>query len=138
MDLKVLGKSTERWDAWSKVTGAAELIPQELETLREQGRFVILSSPRGKTAFDFHDLCNYPSFEIIGAHNRSHAPLVTLKDPWTLHRDAELYFDLAASGAINMEKLISLRASYTDAQKVYAMLLKDVSNIMGVVFEWEI
>ena len=24
MDLKVLGKSTERWDAWSKVTGAAE------------------------------------------------------------------------------------------------------------------
>ncbi|HYA21623.1 MAG TPA: zinc-binding alcohol dehydrogenase, partial [Thermoproteota archaeon] len=51
-------KETERRmaDVVIEATGDQDLIPKEFGCLREQGTFVVLSSPRGKTAFDFHDL----------------------------------------------------------------------------------
>ena len=39
---------------------------------KKLGRFIVLSSPRGAVLFDFHDLCNRPSFTIISIHHNSH------------------------------------------------------------------
>ena len=119
-----------------EVTGAPDLIPKQFETLHRQGRFVVLSSPRGKTAFDFHDLCNAPSYTIIGAHNMSHPPLATPDYPWTMHRHAELFFDLVAEGALSVDLLISHRERYTEAPRLYNMLLRDRSTAMGIVLDW--
>jgi len=119
-----------------EVTGNASLIPSEFSALRKQGRFVILSSPRGKTEFDFHDLCNGPSFSIIGAHNFSHPPVATLDNPWTMERDAEFYFDLLSDGEIDVEKLISHRVNYAEAGDIYSQLLEDRSSAMGVIIDW--
>ena len=44
-------------DVVFEVTGAPDLIPDEFEGLRSMGRFMVFSSPQGKTTFDFHDLC---------------------------------------------------------------------------------
>lgn len=119
-----------------EVTGAADLIPGEFEGLRPQGRFVVLSSPRGKTSFDFHDLCNAPSFTIIGAHNASHPPQTTLPCPWSQHRHAELFFDLVADGEIDLRPLISHRVSYRQAPQLYKILLRDRGDAMGIVLDW--
>jgi len=124
-------------DVVFEVTGDQELIPEELNCLREQGRFVILSSPRGPTSFDFHDLCNYPSFTIVGAHNRSHPLVSTLDNPWTSKRHAELYFDLVGDSELDVAKLITHRIPYSEAPGMYRELLKDRSQAMGVVIEWE-
>jgi len=123
-------------DVVFEVTGAPDLIPQEFAALRSQGRFVVLSSPTGKTSFDFNDLCNAPSYTIIGSHNFSHPLHPTLDNPWTNLRDGELFFDYLADGALQVEPLISHRASYTEASALYESLVQDRSAAMGVVLDW--
>jgi threonine dehydrogenase-like Zn-dependent dehydrogenase len=123
-------------DVVFEVTGNAEAIPEEARLLRRLGRLVIVSSPRGPSLFDFHDLCNSPSLTIIGAHNSSHPAYETLNNPWTNHRHAELFFDLVADGRLDVGRLISHRVPYTEAPGVYEQLLEDRSRMMGVLFEW--
>ena len=123
-------------DVVFEVTGNPDIIPTELEALREQGRFVVLSSPKGETLFDFHDLCNSPSYRIIGAHNSSHPPTATPDNPWTQKRHCELFFEYLEQEAFDVESLISHRSHYADAPELYEMLLKDRTEAMGVVLEW--
>ena len=124
-------------DVAFEVTGNPAVIPGECAVLRRGGRLVILSSPRGKTAFDFHDLCNAPSYTIIGAHNFSHPEVPTNASPWTQLRHGELFFDLVAEGEIDVEPLISHRRPFTDAPELYRMLMNDRSEAMGVVMVWD-
>jgi len=123
-------------DVVIELTGNAGLIPSEFEPLKTQGRFVILSSPRGKTTLDLHDLCNAPSYTIIGAHNFSHPPVATPDNPWTVPRHTELFFDLVRDKTVSVERLITKQIFYKDAPQIYAGLLRDVSTAMGIVFKW--
>lgn len=125
-------------DVVFEVTGNPALIPGELRILRRQGRFIILSSPYGPTpSFDFHDLCNSPSFSIIGAHNMSHPQYPTLDNPWTQKRHFELFMDFLASGELDIGSLITQRVPYRDAPTVYLSLLEDRSKELGVIIQWE-
>jgi threonine dehydrogenase-like Zn-dependent dehydrogenase len=119
-----------------EVTGNPDLIPSEFRILRRQGRFVVLSSPRGHTSFDFHDLCNSPSFTIIGAHNGSHPRYETPQNPWTVLRHFELYIDLLADRELDVAPLISHREPYSKAVELYQLLLRDRTQAMGVLLEW--
>lgn len=119
-----------------EVTGNPDAIPDELEVLRDQGTFVVLSSPKGETTFDFHDHCNAPSYHIIGAHNASHPNVPTPQNPWTQQRHADLFFDYLADGSLSVAPLISHREHYTEAPGLYEELLEDRSATMGVVLEW--
>jgi len=123
-------------DAAFEVTGNPAVIPDEFKVLRKQGRLIVLSSPRGKTSFDFHDLCNAPSFTIIGTHNSSHPQYATPDNPWTKLRDAEFFFDLVGDGELDLAPLISHRASYIEAPRLYQMLLEDRSQAMGIILDW--
>ncbi len=125
-----------RADVVLEVTGDPELIPGQVAALRRMGRFVILSSPKGPSLFDFHDLCNGPSLTIIGAHNMSHPRCEEGDNPWTQLRHAELFFDLVAQGELDLAPLISHRAPYTQAPELYRMLVEDRSQAMGVVLDW--
>jgi 2-desacetyl-2-hydroxyethyl bacteriochlorophyllide A dehydrogenase len=141
------GDPTERLQALARgrladvvfeLTGNPEAIPGEFALLRPQGRMVLLSSPRGPTPlFDFHDLCNSPSYTIIGAHNGSHPTHESPHTPWTRQRHAELFFDLVATGELEVAPLISHRLPCTEAPAVYAELLADRSRAMGVVLAWD-
>ena len=123
-------------DVVFEVTGNPDAITGELEALRDQGRFVVLSSPRGETAFDFHDHCNAPSYTIVGAHNSSHPPVETPDNPWTQHRHAELFFEYVADGTFAVDSLVSHTEPFDRAPELYADLLADRSEAMGVVLEW--
>ncbi len=123
-------------DVVFEATGNPDIIPGEFGLLKRQGRFVVISSPRGKTPFDFHDLCNWPSYQIIGAHVSSHPPAETPENPWTHRRHAEQFFDLVAGGDVDLQPLISHRQPFEKAPEMYAMLLEDRTGAMGVVLEW--
>ena len=122
-----------------EATGNAQLIPGEFDVLRrEQGRFVVLSSPRGEPApFDFHDLANSPSHTIIGAHVNSHPPVETPQTPWTIARNAELFFDLVSDGELELEPLITHRLGFGEACDAYRSLLEDRSPSLAVVLDWD-
>ena len=135
---EVIASATDKRmaDVVFELTGSGQAIPKELDVLRRQGRFVILSSPRSPTTFDFHDLCNSPSFTIIGAHNASHPSAATPDNPWTIARHAELFFDLVADGELDIAPLISHRSPVQDAPALYDMLMADRTQAMGVILTW--
>jgi len=124
-------------DVVFELTGNPDVIPQEFRVLRRMGRCVLVSSPRGPTLFDFHDLCNSPSYTIIGAHNSSHPEHATGDNPWTKARHASLFFDLVAGGDLDVARLVTHRASFEQAPELYAMLLEDRTQAMGVVMRWD-
>ncbi|HIE09454.1 MAG TPA: zinc-binding alcohol dehydrogenase [Armatimonadetes bacterium] len=123
-------------DVVFEVTGSPEVIPEEFKVLREQGRMVLLSSPRGITPFDFHDLCNAPSFTIIGAHNLSHPPHETPQNPWTMRRNCELFFDLVLGGEFKVAELITHKLPWHEAPKAYKMLERERGKTGFVILDW--
>lgn len=123
-------------DCVFEVTGLGDLIPREMDLLRRQGRIVILSSPRGKTDFDFHDYCNSPSLTIIGAHNGSHPQFETPYNPWTPARNTELLFDFIVAGELRLAELITHRFKWSDAAAAYEMLMADRSQAGAVILDW--
>jgi threonine dehydrogenase-like Zn-dependent dehydrogenase len=123
-------------DVSFEVTGSSALIPEEFKTLRSQGRFILLSSPKEKTLFDFHDLCNNPSFTIIGAHNFSHPSVATPDNPWTMSRHVEMYFNLVADKDIDVGRMISKKVNFSEAAGLYPKLQVDRSNDMGIIIDW--
>jgi 2-desacetyl-2-hydroxyethyl bacteriochlorophyllide A dehydrogenase len=120
-----------------ELTGDPNVIPSEIATLHDEGRLVILSSPRGSgTVFNFHDLCNWPSHSIIGAHFRSHPERPTPANPWTHGRHSELFFDVVAEGRLDIASMITHRYPCREAPAAYEMLMEDRSAALGVVLEW--
>ncbi|MDP9258453.1 MAG: zinc-binding dehydrogenase [Actinomycetota bacterium] len=126
-------------DVVFEATGDSQLIPGQFALLRpQQGRFVVLSSPRGNaTQFDFHDLANAPSHTIIGAHISSHPTVETPQAPWTLARHAELFFDLVSDRELELEPLISHRLGFAETCHTYRSLLRDRSQSLGIVLNWD-
>lgn len=125
------------FDVVFEVTGNPNVLPKELEFLRERGRQIILSSPRGQSTLDFHDLINAPSRVIIGAHNYSHPKVATTYNQWTVARDVELFFDLLAANEMEVSHLITHKYKWNKAGEVYGTLLEDRSNDLGVIFYWK-
>ena len=124
------------FDVVFEVTGNSAIIPEELQFLRERGRQIILSSPRGPSTLDFHDLINAPSRVIIGAHNYSHPKVATTYNPWTIARDVELFFDLLSTNEIKIAHLITHRYKWNKAKEAYQMLLEDRSRSLGIILHW--
>ena len=123
-------------DCAFEVTGSPQTIPNAIRTVRRQGRFILLSSPRGKTEFDFHDLCNSPSYTIIGTHGGSHPPVETPNNPWTRDRHTEFFFDLLVDGELDFSKMVTRQVSYREAPATYQMLWEARTQEMGVGFVW--
>lgn len=124
-------------DVVIEATGRGEVVTDELDVLREQGRLVVLSSPRSETTLDLHDHCNAPSYEIVGAHEGSHPEHATRANPWTHERHFELFFDLVADGDVEVASLLTDRVPIEDAPSRYRELLTDRSASLGVVLEWD-
>ena len=127
---------TRMADVAFEVTGEPDLLVGQLAALRNQGRLLVLSSPRGPATLDLHDHVVARSVSIIGAHNVSHPRRATLEDPWVAQRHGELFFDAVAGGQIDVDALLTHRRPYRDAPELYAMLLRDRSSLMGVVLDW--
>lgn len=124
-------------DVVIEASGNPALIPLALRLTRRRGRVVILGSPRGPVAIDFHDEVHTLGLRIIGAHNSTHPPTETPDSPWTLHRHARLFFDLLADGSLDVAPLITHRFPGAEAADAYGMLLEDRTRAMGVILDWE-
>jgi 2-desacetyl-2-hydroxyethyl bacteriochlorophyllide A dehydrogenase len=123
-------------DVVFEVTGNPEAIPGQLAYLRPHGRFVLLSSPRGPSSFDFHDLCNRESFVIIGAHFLSHPQVETWDTPWTPVRNSAVFLDCLASKRMSVSELISHRIPYERVSNAYQLLLNERESTLGVILDW--
>jgi 2-desacetyl-2-hydroxyethyl bacteriochlorophyllide A dehydrogenase len=123
-------------DVVVEATGNPDALPGEFDALRRQGRMVVLSSPRGETTLDFHDRCNAPGYEIVGAHERTHPPEATPRTPWSERRHRELFFDCLERDELAVGSLVSHRVPSESAPETYRDLLADRTDAMGVVIDW--
>ncbi|MEM2939608.1 MAG: zinc-binding dehydrogenase [Candidatus Bathyarchaeia archaeon] len=119
-----------------EVTGNPNVINEAITLTKILGRFVVLSSPRGRTNIDFHDEVNRPSRMIIGTHFTSQPELETPYNPWTRKRNTELFFDLLSAGRLTIEHLITHRYIWREAEKAYNMLLEDRTRAIGVILKF--
>jgi 2-desacetyl-2-hydroxyethyl bacteriochlorophyllide A dehydrogenase len=126
-------------DVVFEVTGNPKVIPWELSLVKRQGRLILLSSPRGRTELDFHDLVNWPSRVIIGTHTSSHPSHETPYNPWTWERNIQLFFEFLSAGLVNVKDLITDRYRWTEAEKVYQRLLDPLGErlqALGVILDF--
>jgi len=126
-------------DVVFEVTGNPKVIPWELKLVKRQGRLILLSSPRGITELDFHDLVNWPSRIIIGTHTSSHPSHETPYNPWTWERNIQLFFELISAGLVNVKELITDRYKWTEAKEVYQRLLDPLGErlkVLGVILDF--
>jgi 2-desacetyl-2-hydroxyethyl bacteriochlorophyllide A dehydrogenase len=123
-------------DVVIEASGYPAAIPMAAALLAVRGRLVIASSPRGATMFDFHDLCNRQSLQIIGAHSLHHPLQETPDTPWTSQRHGECFLDLLACGRISVEGMVSHQFRGVEASRAYAQLADDPGATMAVVLDW--
>ncbi len=123
-------------DVVIEATGEPTVLAAAPRLLRPQGRLLLLSSPRGASTFDFHDLCNRPSLSIVGAHGFSHPPEGCGPDLWTSRRHGELFLDLLRAGQISTRELITDRFPAHEAARGYRRLLESSGDTLGVILEW--
>ncbi len=124
-------------DVAAEASGDSALIPREIGVLRDQGRLLILSSPREATAFNFHDLCNRRSIQIVGAHGFSQPTIATNDYPWTASRHGDLFLDWLAKGRLSCTELVTHRFPFSRAAETYAWLAVHRQEALGVIFEWD-
>ena len=128
-----------RVDVVFEVTGNPKIIPWELSLVKRQGRLILLSSPRGVTELDFHDLVNWPSRTIIGTHTSSHPSHETPYNPWTWERNIQLFFELLSARLVNVKDLITDRYKWTEAKQAYQRLLDPLGErlqALGVILDF--
>ena len=126
-------------DVVFEVTGNPKIIPWELSLVKRQGRLILLSSPRGVTELDFHDLVNWPSRTIIGTHTSSHPSHETPYNPWTRERNTQLFFEFLSVGLVNVRDLITDRYKWTEAKQAYQRLLDPFGErlqALGVILDF--
>lgn len=120
-----------------EVTSVGALVEKELQCLQKLGKLIITSSPKDKSVVDF-EYCSEMGLTIIGAHNYAiHTPVWTPRDPWTPNADCIYFMDLLDKKEITLDDLITHRASYRQAVEMYDMLMKDRTQAMGVMFDWD-
>ncbi|MBQ7718243.1 MAG: zinc-binding alcohol dehydrogenase [Clostridia bacterium] len=124
-------------DVVFETTGYHPLIQSEIECLVKNGRIIITSSPKGRSTVDF-DYCNRKGITIIGAHNSAvHPKIATTLNPWTAHRDKEYYLQLLQRKQLSVKNMITHKANYKDAAKMYEMLMEDRTKALAVNLYWE-
>ncbi len=123
-------------DVVFEASGHARALLEAVQVVRRQGRLILLSSPRQRVEFDFHDWCNWNSLSIIGAHTSSHPPNENPDDPWTRQRNLELYFDLIGRGEIMVDKMITHRFPWTQLPDVYTFLNQNRGKTGIVLIDW--
>ena len=122
-------------DTVFEVTGDPDVIPEAIKLVKEQGRLIILSAPRGKTScFNFHDEVGALGRTIMGA-NFGHSYHASLY-PWTKRRNSELVFDLLSSGTLEVGHLITHKYPWHEAGEAYEMLLEDRMKALGVILQF--
>lgn len=124
-------------DVVVEATGNAEAIADELSALRRQGRFVLLGCPQQPTQFDFHDQCNWPSYEIIGSHVTSHPEVETPQTPWTQGNHTRLFFDIVNEPVMaDLGDLVSTSRPYHEAELAFEALSERRIDDVSVALDW--
>ena len=118
------------------VTGAATTFGAALSLLGPLGRFLLL----GDTGFPSQQALSHEvlrrGITIVGAHDGNPPQHATPHYRWTHANMQALFFDLVAQRRMRVAPLETDVVSPDDAPAVYASLLANRAQHLGVLFDW--
>lgn len=112
-----------------EAVGLAAALRDALDAVRDDGRVIVLSSPRERIEIDPYFDVHHRGIQLIGAHEwrrtrEQRAPL----DAFLTH--------LLASERVRVEPLLTHRVPFADAQRAYEGLRDEPSRFLGVLLEY--
>ncbi len=110
-----------------EATGVPQLSVEAMKMAAQEGRVIILSSPRGEASVNFYTQIHAKLLTVIGAHAKC------LKDPAATMR---MVIALAAEGSIKLKPCLTHMVSWKDAPEIWATYAKGAPNRLGTTFDW--
>ena len=118
------------------ITGNAAVLPSAFPLARRFGKVLLLGDTGAPAEQRLTDDIIRRGVTLIGAHSSNPPPSASDYAHWTHEHMTELFFTYVARGQMRVEDLISHRYDPSNAADAYAMLTKDRSHAMGVLFDW--
>jgi 2-desacetyl-2-hydroxyethyl bacteriochlorophyllide A dehydrogenase len=130
---------TNGWglDAVFEVTGHPSALAPSIQLLRRLGRLVLLGDSPVPTQQVLGPGVVFKSVSILGIHGYQVPDKKTEYTPWSVDAMSDLFFEYLRHGKMNVTSLVTHRYSPDQAAEAYLGLLKDRSNAVGVIFDWE-
>lgn len=120
-----------------ETTSVPSLVTEELNCLCKFGKLIITSSPKGRSLVDL-DYVNRMGITIIGAHNFAmHPNKETFMNRWTRRRDSDFFLELLEKKQMSVKEMNTHRYHYKNAPAAYEMLMKDRTQALSVLIDWE-
>ena len=114
-------------------TGHYAVFPLALKLVRRFGTLMLIGdSPYPSKQTLTADVITR-QISIRGTHNEKLAPHV---EEWSSKRQVELFHTYVARGQMRVDDLITSRHAPQEAPEVYANLLENRAETIGVVFDW--
>ncbi|UHA73518.1 zinc-binding dehydrogenase [Paenibacillus sp. 481] len=119
------------------VTGHPAVLAPASLLLRRLGRVILLGDTSTPSKQIVGPRIVTDSISILGIHGTMSPEHASEYNPWTRNEMDALFFEYAAQGRMNLERLVSHRVSPLDAARIYEQLLVNRNEYMGVIFDWE-
>jgi threonine dehydrogenase-like Zn-dependent dehydrogenase len=135
-DLVLALTSGQLADVVYDMTGHPDVFQAALPLVRRFGTLALIGDPGmpGEQRLTGDVLTR--NLRIVGSHGANPPPDSTDWTPWSRHEMATLFFDYLARGDLRVTDMITHRFPPAAAAEAYAMLCRDRSAAMGVLFEW--
>lgn len=128
--------SGRRLDVVFDVTGHPAVLASSLQLVRKLGRVILLGDTPTPSQQHVGPGLVSDSIAILGIHGTMTPAQPSVLDPWTRNEIFALFFDYVQQGRMRVSDLITSRHSPAAAPEVYASLVRDRSEEIGVIFDW--
>lgn len=120
------------------VTGHPAVLAPTVALVRRFGRLVLLGDTPTPGQQTLGPGVVFKSIAIMGIHGYAVPDKRTEFTPWTVEEMSHIFFDYLSQGKMNVDDLVTQRVSPLAAPHLYADLLKDRSQALGIVFDWSL
>lgn len=123
-------------DAVWDVTGHPAALAPCVQLLRKRGRVILVGDTPTSTQQYLGPGVVSNSIAILGVHGTSSAAQYSEFTPWTRREMASLFYDYILQKRMRVADLVTHRHSPIEAPQVYARLMRDRADSLGVLFDW--
>ncbi len=127
----------KRFDVVFESTGSPAGLSPALKLAGRHARVVALGSTRGLVEqFDLYGDIHLPGISLIGAHMMTAPEHANFSNRWTALANRKVGLQLLAEGRLDVESLVSHRATPEQAADLFALLADRREEAMGVLLNW--
>jgi 2-desacetyl-2-hydroxyethyl bacteriochlorophyllide A dehydrogenase len=119
-----------------EAAGNPQTIPEVFKIAAQRGRIVVIGGLHGPISVDLFTEFQLKELTMLGRHQPRCPAEDTPRTPFTKVFNRELILHYLETGRLQVEKLISLEAPYSEAPEIYQRLSQPGSELVGVILNY--